>query len=403
MKLDAKTVAALDLGDRDDLIFWDEDLRGFGFRLRRSHDGKRVLKSWICQYKRAGRTSRVLIGPDVLTAKQAREKAGEVLARVHLGEDPAADRRERRDKDKLSLRSQVEEYLAIKAREVRPKTHRDVTRYLTSHYFKPLHAMALDKISRKDVGSRLVAIGRDSNTVAAKARDTLSAFFTWAMQNGLADANPCIGTRKPPSNPPRERVLSDAELVAVWNACQDDDYGKIVRLIICLGARRQEIGGMRFSEIDLDKGLWTLPAARSKNKRAHTLPLHGMALDIIRSVPRLASRDQLFGTRAGGGFMSWDRGKAALDQRCGISNNWGAHDLRRTAATRMADIGVQPHLIEQILNHVGGHKAGPAGIYNRSSYEREVRNALGMWEDHLRALIAGGGRKVIPMQPPTAS
>jgi integrase len=192
--------------------------------------------------------------------------------------------------------------------------------------------------------------------------------------------------------------LSDEELVAVWTACQDDDYGKIIRLAICLGSRRAEIGGLAWSELDLERGTWTLPAARSKNKRAHTLPLMPIALAIINSVPRMASRDQLFGLHASGGFMSWDRGKLALDQRCSIVA-WTPHDLRRTVATRMADIGVQPHVIEQILNHQSGHKAGPHGIYNKSSYEREVRAALALWEDHIRALIEGGERKVVPMTP----
>src|SRR5262249_8781384 len=148
--------------------------------------------------------------------------------------------------------------------------------------------MAIDKVSRKDVASRLVAISRGhGDTVAAKARDTVGAFFVWAMQNGLVENNPVIGTRKPQANKPRDRVLSDPELAAVWNACKDDDYGRIIRLLILLGARRAEIGGMAWTEIDLDRGVWKLPAERSKNGRAHTLPLMPTALDVIRTVPQM--------------------------------------------------------------------------------------------------------------------
>jgi hypothetical protein len=93
-------------------------------------------------------------------------------------------------------------------------------------------------------------------------------------------------------------------------------------------------------------------------------------------------------------FSTWGKAKAALDQRGGVKD-WTVHDLRRSVATGMADIGVAPHLIEAVLNHQSGHKAGPAGIYNRSSYVREVRAALIMWEDHIRALIDGGERKVL--------
>jgi integrase len=195
-------------------------------------------------------------------------------------------------------------------------------------------------------------------------------------------------------------VLSDQELAAIWKACSDDDYGKVIKLMILTACRREEIGGMRWSEFD--NGTWTLPAARAKNHRAHTLPLMPMMRAIIDSVPRMASRELLFGERSPVGFQSWDNHKQALDARSGVTG-WQLRDIRRSAATRMADISVQPHIIEQILNHQSGHKAGPAGIYNRSSYEREVRAALALWEDHVRTIVEGGERKVISYAPATAS
>jgi integrase len=184
-------------------------------------------------------------------------------------------------------------------------------------------------------------------------------------------------------------------LVAIWKACLEEDFGWIVRLLILTAARRSEVGGMRTSEFD-GNGNWTIPAARSKNARAHTLPLSEAAARIIASVPQMAERDQLFGERAARGFVSWEKFKTLLDARCGVSN-WTIHDLRRTAATGMATIGVQPHIIEQILNHQSGHKRGVAGIYNRSSYDREVRAALALWSDHVTALVTGGERKVISL------
>jgi integrase len=194
-------------------------------------------------------------------------------------------------------------------------------------------------------------------------------------------------------------VLSDVELAAIWRGCGDDDFGRITRLLILMPSRRSEIGGIRWSsEIEpLERGLWTLPAERSKNGRAHTLPLMPMALDIIKAVPKMVSRDYLFGAR-GDGYTRWADGKAALDKRSGVTG-WVLHDIRRTVATRMADLGVQPHIIEQILNHVSGHKAGPAGIYNRSTYDREVRAALALWHDRVRTLIEGGERKLVPYIP----
>jgi integrase len=400
MKLSDKLIAALTLPDgKDDVIYWGDDPKGLGFRLRRSDD--RVLKSWVVAYRRADHAgARRMTLDAVLTAEQARSKAREILAKVELGGDPQGDKLAQRTAGQYTVRALVEEYVADKRAELRPKTLRDTTTYLTGSYFKTLHAMPIEKVSRRDVAACLTRIKRDhSAIVAAAARAKLSAFFVWCLRQGYINtgANPVIGTDMGKRVASRERVLTNDELAAIWRACGDDDYGRIVRLLLLTGARRAEIGGMCWSELDLDapQPTWTLPSARSKNHRQHVLPLMSTAVDIIKSVPRMATRDQLFGLRAGGGFANWGESKRALDKRTGIADMWHLHDVRRSVATRMADIGIQPHIIEQILNHQSGHRAGPAGIYNRSSYAREVRAALALWEDHLRALVEGGERKVL--------
>ena len=159
------------------------------------------------------------------------------------------DKRARRERDRLSLRSVIDdEYLPHKAGAVRAKSLGELTRYLTGHYFRPLRGMPIDTITRRDVAARLVAIGREHGSIiAAKARAALSGFFTWAMASGIADSNPVVGTPRPSEGKPRERVLSNTELAAIWNACGDDDYGRIVKLLILLAARRAEIGGMCWS------------------------------------------------------------------------------------------------------------------------------------------------------------
>jgi len=217
------------------------------------------------------------------------------------------------------------------------------------------------------------------------------------MEEGWTPANPVIGTRKPADSKPREHVLNNAELVSVWRACGDDNFGRIVRLLILLGSRRAEVGGMRWSELDLDAGTWTLPAERSKNHRQHVIALPPAATEIIKSVPR-TSRDQLFGDRAGKGFTSWSRGRQDLDRRfAGKVRPWRIHDLRRTVATGMADIGVEPHVIEGALNHFSGHRHGIAGVYNRSNYERPVKAALARWGEHVAALVEGRASKVVSL------
>jgi integrase len=396
MRLDAKTVAALELGGKTDVIHFDDALPGFGYRLRIGADRK-PRRSWVAQYRRAGRTRRVLLGSAaVLTAEQARAAAKKVLARVALGEDPQADKTARRGKDQHTLRALVDDYLAHKQPIVRPATFTNIALYLRGPYFKPLHPIPVDTITRRDVAARLVAITRDHGSiVAVRARGALSAFYVWAMGNGLAEVNPIIGTLRPADAEPRSRVLSDAELAAIWRACSDDAYGKVIKLLILLAARRAEVGGMRWSELDLDRAVWTIPPARTKNKREHVLALMPLALELIASVPRRVSRDQLFGSRSAEGLRHW-HAKADLDRRLGAAvGPWRLHDIRRSAATGMADLGVQPHIVEAVLNHQSGHKGGVAGIYNRSSYDREVRAALALWADHIRALIEGGERKVI--------
>ena len=393
MKLTAKTVAALKLPHgKHDAIYFCDDLPGFGYRLRAS--GDRVRRSWVAQYRNFGRTRRVLLGPaELLNVEQARAAAKKVLARATLGHDPQAEKVARRQKDTHSLRGVVADYLAFKQRTVRPRTYGEIVRYLTGHFFKPLHNAPIDQITRKDVAARLTKITLENGSItASRARIALSGFYVWAMGQGLAELNPVIGTTQPQEGKPRERVLDDGELAAIWRAAGDDAYGKVVKLLILTGCRRQEVGGMRWSELDLEKGSWSLPPERTKNGRAHMLPLMPLALSIIELVPR--HRDHLFGTRSAGGFSDWGHARAALDQRLTVKP-WRLHDLRRTCATRLCDLGVAPHVVETILNHQSGHRSGTAGIYNRSSYANEVKAALALWSDYLRTLVEGGERKVI--------
>jgi integrase len=403
LKLDAKSVAALTVpSGKAEEIFWDATLDRFGLRLRRARSGDRVLRSWLIQYRPSGGGSRRMVigSADVLSPDQARTAARKALAKVDLGDDPQADRAERRDMDRTRFRAVVAEYIEARRPHWALSSYQHNVTYLTRNYFKPLHGMPIDRITRRDAAQALLAIERRHGAISAgQARSKISAFFVWCMRTGLIDANPMLGTVRFAAAPPRERVLSDAELAAIWSACEgNDDYPRIIRLSMLLPCRRQEVGGMRWDELDLHAATWTIPAARCKNKRTTTLPLLPMALDIINSVPRRADRDHLFGQRHADGFFGWAKGKARIDAKLKL-RPWTVHDIRRSVATRMADIGVQPHIIEQILNHQSGHKRGVAGIYNRSSYEREVRAALALWADHVNALVTGGERKVVALHP----
>jgi integrase len=398
MKLTTKTISQHKLpANKDDAILFDDDMPGFGLRLRRS--GDQIRRSFVAQYRAHGRTRRVLIGSvELFSAEQARAQAKKILAKVHLGGDPQGEKVAARLKLARTLRSVADDFLMSKQSTLRPASFRVTKLYLTGRpYFGPLHTTTIGEITRADVAARINAIARNTGTVtASRARSALSTMFAWCMGEGLCESNPVIGTNKPADSVPRERVLTDAELAAIWRESGDEDFGKVIKLLILTAARRAEIAGLCRSELDLDKGLWVLPAVRAKNKRALTLPLPPLALAIIESAPEIIGRDQLFGTRAESGFTRWAESKSALEERLvGKVKPWRIHDLRRTTATKMADLGVQPHVIESILNHYGGFRAGVSGTYNRSPYEREMRAALVMWADHVRALVEGAERKVL--------
>ena len=397
MKLDSKTVADATLPPGStDHIFWDDDVTGFGLRLRAGGS-----RAFVLQYRIDGRTRRASFSGSLKVA-DARAAARKLLAKVALGSDPQAEKASKRRQATQTLRAVVEIYLAAKQPELRPISFRISRLYLQGPYFRALHKLALGNITRSDIAVCTRAIVRDHSTAtAAAARRALSAFFAWAIADGLmGDAgNPVDGSHRPADPKPRDRVLTDSELVAVWKACQDDDFGRIVRLLILLGCRRQEIGGMRRNELHEGGAVWRLPPERSKNHRAHTLVLPQAALEILAAVSARPSREHLFGSSSPLGFVRWQEGKARIDARLGDSvQPFRLHDLRRTVATRMADIGILPHTIEAALNHQSGHKAGIAGVYNRSLYEREVKAALALWSEHVLALVEGRGSKVIPLK-----
>jgi integrase len=399
MKLDSKTVARLTLPDgKNDLIHFDDELAGFGFRLRRSADKTR--KSWVVQYRRGKRTRRVMLAPfDAMSADVARKAARKLLGAVWTGHDPQAEKQAKRDREEHTLRKVTSDYLEARQDEWRGRSGSEIERYLTGSYFRPLHAKPLAEIDRRDVNACIATMKRANGTVAAtRALTALQSLFTWAIRAGLIDTNPVTNVNKPAPLPPRDRVLADAELAAVWRACGDDDAGRVTKLMILTAARRGEVGGMRWREIDLDKGTWTLPKERAKNTRAHILPLPPLALSIIEAVPQVANKDTLFGERSEHGFTRWWQAKLGLDERLGDAvGSWRFHDLRRSAATGMANLGIQPHVIECVLNHQAGFRSGVASVYNKSPYMNEMRDAMLRWADHIRVLVEGGERKVVSL------
>jgi integrase len=390
MKFTRAAVQALKVpAGKAEAIFFDDEVRGFGLRVRAGGS-----RSWVVQYKIGKKQRRMTLGSvALLDPAKARDKARDLLAAVRLGQDPASAKIETRSKAADTFGAVVKIFLMRQEKRLRPRTYTETERYLLVHW-KRLHELALPTITRPVVAAQLTAIAENRGPIAAdRARAALSAFFAWAIREGLADINPVIGTNKAAELKSRERVLTDAELATIWKALPADLYGAIVRLLIVTGQRREDIGGLRWSEVDVSKGLISLPSQRTKNGRPHELSLPASAMAILEAQPRRRGRDLVFG-EADGPFQGWSRAKAALDKRAASRSDiigrlapWRLHDIRRTVATRMADLGVQPHVIEAVLNHVSGHKAGVAGVYNRSLYGPEKRVALDLWTKHVLTIV----------------
>ena len=355
-------------------IEFDETMPGFGLRIRAG--GHNEHRTFIAQYKIGAKHRRMTLGNVAKVGLDtARRQAKQIFGKVADGKDPANDKATARSEAGQSFGIIAADYLDVQRGRLRPRSFDGASRYLTKHW-KPLHKLTLASINRATVAARLRELAKDNGPVAAdRARGVLSAFFAWAIGEGLCEANPVIGTNKAADEETtRDRVLTDTELAAIWQAVPVSNYGRIVRLLMLTGCRRIEIGGLRWSEVDLDARKIALPGERTKNARPHEVPLSKDAMAILRATPRHDGRDTVF-SDGSGGFSGWSRAKASLDKAANVEG-WALHDLRRTAATRMADSGVQPHIIEAVLNHISGHKGGVAGIYNRAAYEPEKRAAL---------------------------
>ena len=391
MKLTSSIIARLKLPPgKADVVMWDDTLPGFGVRLRAGGS-----KTFLCQYRIGKRQFRFKLGrTDRLDLEEARRNARKVLAGADEGRNPAAEKAEKEAATALTLGSVVKRYLDEHARErLRPRSFVEVERHLSKRW-APLHGLPLAGIKRADISARIGIIKKTNGpTEANRSRAALSALYSWAIGEGVADANPVSGTNMVVTNKARERVLSNDELRAVWQVAGENAYGSIIKLLTLTAQRRDEVGAMTWGELDFERATWVIPASRTKNHRAHEVPLSEPALAILKAIPRQG--DHLFGA------MSWSRAKIALDARIAGAGAklapWRVHDIRRTAVTRMADLGVQPHHIEAVVNHVSGHKAGVAGVYNRAGYANEKRRALELWAERVMALVAGRTSNVVTM------
>jgi integrase len=377
MKLTAKSVASLSLDGAKDRAWFDDDVSGFGIRMR---DGG--SSTWIYRYRHGTQQRSITLGSTAAVPfALARKNAGDLEARVRLGGDPAMEKRVARQEAEDTFGAVARQYYEAKEREWRLKSRAAAKRALFD-YSAGLHPKPIKAITQRDIALLLNKIAACSGDVTAnRLRANLCGLWAWAIRQGLPLTNVASLTEKKRETA-RDRVLSESELAAIWRNCGDDNLGRVLKLLILTGQRENEIALLRWDEVHDDEII--LSSNRVKNKRTHTVPLTPIALELIG--PRSNHRTHVFG-RDDTGYQSFGSAKPRLDKRLGIAP-WRIHDIRRSVVTHMAEkLGIQPHIIEAVINHVSGHKAGVAGIYNRASYSKEKREALDLWARHVMSVV----------------
>jgi integrase len=237
----------------------------------------------------------------------------------------------------------------------------------------------LRELHRRDV-TRVID-GKSGPIAARKAFEDVRAMVRWAVSRGDLDHNPIDGLRGPPTSKPRTRVLSDQEIRTLWGRLDQVSpvVARVIKLCLITGQRVGEVAGLTPNEIDLSKAVWNIPASRTKNGHPHSVPLSPLALDLISDGPPGISRQHVSDT------ICDHQDRFGMDR-------WTAHDLRRTALTKMAELGVAPIVLGHIANHRTTTKAGiTLGVYVQHAYEREKREALELWADRLQGIVDGAG------------
>ena len=354
-----------------------------GLVLRISTSGTKTF----CLHKRiGGKMRRLTIGRfGVLSLSEARERVRQILYEVETGR--FEDRTGVRGVTKPTLGEVIPDYIEKHAKS----RNRDWKRKKALlDKFTDLHGKQIDQIKRADVVKACDVIHKSTPVSANRALAHLKHLMSWCVDRGLIDASPIAGLKPLTKEKPRERVLSDKELRALWAACDAEGYpfGDCMKLLILSGQRRAEVAEMRWSELDVEKRLWTLPSQRAKNGRQHTVPITDAMLVVLKRMPRFLGSDFVFTTTGKTPVSGFGRLKGRLDTSMPDGTEpWIIHDLRRTMSTNMAMLGVPQPVTEALLNHKTGVVSGVAAIYNVYSYADEKREALGAWSRHVMKLV----------------
>lgn len=397
-KLTTKTIDALPpaKGKRYEV----RDTLVTGLHIRVSATGGKV---WYLSTRVEGRMRRIKLGAyPVISLSDARQHAQGILRDIALGtyaeSDPGSP-----EATPPTLGDIIPQFIDRHAKR-HTKDWKGTQSVLLR--MKKLHGKPIDQIKRADVVRELEAMIADieetggKGTRANRGLAAIKKLYSWCIDQGIVEISPVAALKPLIKEVARDRWLTDEEIKSYWRGCETDGYPfeQFGKLLLLTGQRLREISDMRWSELDLDKETLTLKGSRTKNGAMHVLPLPPQAVAMLSALPRFLDSDYVFTTTGRTPISGYGRFKQRLDVFVGLdADDWRFHDLRRTTATNMAIMGVQPHIIEAVLNHKTGIVSGVAAVYNRYAYVDEKREALERWASRVEELT--GACSVQPALP----
>jgi integrase len=367
------------------------------------------VRSWAVRYRIGDRSRKLTLdGAGTVTLAAARAAAAQALHQVELGRDPASDKRAARTASAEQAAARIEDSVEKLAgefierygkRKLRPNTLAQYQSVLRRFVLPAWRGRTVHDISRRNVIALIEPIAEEHGYMANRTLGFIHKFFAWLAARDVIAANPASGVEMPGVETPRQRFLDDTEIRALWLACGDDPiFGAAVRIMMLTGCRRSEAAEIAWSEIDEQARLWVLPAARSKSKREHKIPLSPLAWQIISSVPRIAGCAHVFSTTGEGPIANFHHIKARLDAKLNFGEHWQFHDIRRSVASGLQRLGTRVEVIEATLGHRSGSFRGIIGTYQVHDYADERRIALQQWADHITHLIGGKPAKIFQLK-----
>lgn len=414
MKLTAAAVEKLKPPEKPlkQIDYWDKDLHCFGLRISYGGTKTWVITSRVMREGEWTKPQRMAIGRyPAMSLAEARERAKTALADARAGKDPALIAQqalaEAVDASRNTFDVLADRFLKEEGPKLRKSTQVAYRHALKGPKVAELKSRPVAQITKQDIRQVIKAI--DAPYAANRTLAYLKRFFAWCVEELDLSIDPAKTLKKSWKEAARERALSPTEIRDLWPAmaAEASPYGPCFQLALLTAQRRGEVSGMRWSEL---RGLefnrdgklvetvgqepaWEIPGERTKNGRTQWVPLAPQAVAILKKCPRV-SKDLVFPSGTGEtpissfsdakqrieAFVTGARAKAGITKQM---PSWHLHDFRTTASTWMHENGIAPHVVEAVLNHVSGHKAGVAGVYNRAEYRVPKRQALEAWANFI--------------------